>query len=381
MISLEQGEGSLNRYRPNLCFIQAQCSVPKDPQIPGTHKARPSCSSFSIDPTTGAMVTNWWPSGSNIVEITPCGKIPIPFEFTSYQPIETRMDTQSRSQSVEKPKKTFIQHSRIPEIPIPHEEVEVTHNKKSTLHQNNTKVNSSNLKTAKIDDNISVKSKKSQKEDSLRLPTPLIDANPALLEEEPRTASLPHSNLPVHEKHTKFYNEKGAEIKFRRTPTNVHVIEKSIDSFKKCLEDPLTIDPNEIGFFPIIEFKKEYTLQEIVEDYFRAPETDVTSFKMKLFNALALCEHEKRLYHGFGVLWISENFFKVNKFSFSLLLGSTSPDIYFQASGPFITFGFQPVPIPNLAKIPDQAIISDVDNESVIVMADKTNEFTKSMFK
>lgn len=151
--------------------------------------------------------------------------------------------------------------------------------------------------------------------------------------------------------------------------------------FLEALEDKsLRFSQKIYGFYPKCHFTKDsYCFSELVNNFFHRKNNSNCRFSHKLFNALKIVEKNPNLFYLFGVKWITNNVFKVDKFIFGRLLGVTSIDgSLFHQQGNFRSHSFVELKkeeINQLRKVTDD--LSDVDFIRVKVLKHQYGNFNK----
>ena len=152
----------------------------------------------------------------------------------------------------------------------------------------------------------------------------------------------------------------------------------SNDVFRAKLADPMMIvSPQELGFLPSSYWLNvDNTFGDLVMKFFQRKNNANCRFPHKLYNALAVVDQDPSLFSLFGVRWITEQIFKVDKLIFGRLLGITSIDGgLFHRQGNFPSHRFAELTVAEVDQLKTQYDLSDVDMDRVRLMYHKDGMF------
>jgi hypothetical protein len=152
-------------------------------------------------------------------------------------------------------------------------------------------------------------------------------------------------------------------------------------AFHTALSDStLFFSPQALGFMPSNYWlAMDTTFGELVSKFFQRKNNASCRFPHKLYNALALVDHNPALFNLIGVQWVTDRVFKVDKLIFGRLLGIVCIDGgLFHQQGNFPSHGFGEVPGPDIQRLRLSFDLSDVDQDRVRLLYHKGNGFAKS---
>jgi hypothetical protein len=151
--------------------------------------------------------------------------------------------------------------------------------------------------------------------------------------------------------------------------------------FQVALGDStLIFSPQQLGFMPSNYWlAMDATFGDLVGKFFQRKNNANCRFPHKLYNALALVDHNPALFNLVGVQWVTDRLFKVDKFIFGRLLGIVSIDgALFHQQGNFPSHGFGEVPGTDIERLRLSFDIADVDQDRIRLFYHKGNGFAKS---
>jgi hypothetical protein len=141
----------------------------------------------------------------------------------------------------------------------------------------------------------------------------------------------------------------------------------------------LVFSPQGLGFLPSNYWLDvDETFGELLSKFFQRKNNANCRFPHKLYNALALVEHDPEMFRFVGVQWVTDRVFKVDKLIFGRMLGISAIDgSLFHQQGNFPSHGFAEVMGEKLARLKAEHPLADVDQERVRLFFHKGNVFTR----
>jgi hypothetical protein len=152
-------------------------------------------------------------------------------------------------------------------------------------------------------------------------------------------------------------------------------------AFQAAITNPsLVFSPQELQFLPSNYWLTvDANFGDLVTKFFRRKNNANCRFSHKLFNALALVDHNPSLFHLIGVRWVTDRIFVVDKFIFGRLLGINSIDGgLFHRQGNFPSHGFAELAGPELEQVRQRFGLTDVDQDRVRLLYHRENMFSKT---
>jgi hypothetical protein len=141
----------------------------------------------------------------------------------------------------------------------------------------------------------------------------------------------------------------------------------------------LLFSPQLLGFLPSNYWLAvDATFSDLVTKFFQRKNNANCRFPHKLYNALAIVEHNPILFHLFGVQWVTDRIFKVDKLIFGRLLGIGAVDGgLFHRQGNFPSHGFSELTLNEIDPLRGGHDVLDVDQDRVRLLVHRSNEFCK----
>jgi hypothetical protein len=141
----------------------------------------------------------------------------------------------------------------------------------------------------------------------------------------------------------------------------------------------LVFSPQALGFLPSNYWLAvDATFGDLVTKFFQRKNNANCRFPHKLYNALALVEHNPMNFHLLGVQWVTDRIFKVDKVIFGRLLGIMAVDGgLFHRQGNFPSHGFGELTTTEIDALRGTFDLSDVDQDRVRLLYHKGNSFAK----
>lgn len=137
------------------------------------------------------------------------------------------------------------------------------------------------------------------------------------------------------------------------------------------------INLDKLGFGPHTFPNPIIPFQLVFELYFRRRCGKNHPFFYKLCNMLKITSYYPEFYSILGVIWVSNQFFKVDRQTFGKTINNNSSNsALFNNSGMFIQHGFTEVQEQSLCNI-DPKYLTDVDFNKVRILVDTKGAFTK----
>lgn len=134
----------------------------------------------------------------------------------------------------------------------------------------------------------------------------------------------------------------------------------------------ITFNPKVLGFLPTSYWASgDITFGELVSSFFQRKNTSNCRFPHKLFDALSIVESNPQMFNLFGVKWLNDTIFEVDKFIFGRLLGLNSIDGgLFHGQGNFPSHGF--------VEVFDQIEGINIDHDRYRIIKHKDGLFTRN---
>jgi hypothetical protein len=141
----------------------------------------------------------------------------------------------------------------------------------------------------------------------------------------------------------------------------------------------LFYSPQALGFLPSNYWlSADASFGDLVTKFFQRKNNANCRFPHKLYNALAVVEHDPNSFHLFGVQWVTDQIFKVDKFIFARLLGIVAIDGgLFHRQGNFPSHGFVELTAGEIEPLRSSHDVSDVDQDRVRLLYHRSNGFSK----
>ena len=147
------------------------------------------------------------------------------------------------------------------------------------------------------------------------------------------------------------------------------------------LNQALIIKPIQLGFLPANYWvTEEYTFGNLVTGFFQKKNNSNCRFPHKLFNGLLLVQKQPHMYPLIGLMWITDNIFKVDKYVFGRLLGITTIDGgLMHSQGNFPSHGFKELSSDDVLALKKAGVnLDDVDFDRIRLMTHPNGKFTQS---
>ena len=154
----------------------------------------------------------------------------------------------------------------------------------------------------------------------------------------------------------------------------------SNDAFRARLADSSAIvSPQALGFLPSSYWLNvDNTFGDLVMKFFQRKNNANCRFPHKLYNALAVVDQDPNMFNLFGVRWVTDQIFKVDKLIFGRLLGITSIDGgLFHRQGNFPSHRFAELTVAEVDQLKTQYDLSDVDMDRVRLMYHRDGMFRR----
>lgn len=144
-------------------------------------------------------------------------------------------------------------------------------------------------------------------------------------------------------------------------------------------DSTMLFSPLASGFLPSSFWQNtDFTFMELVLKFFQRKNNANCRFPHKLFNALTIVSQNAAMFNLFGVRWISDTVFLVDKFIFGRLLGIMSIDGgLFHQQGNFRSHGFIETSVDESRALCDDFGLTDVDYDRVRLMKHGSVGFTR----
>jgi hypothetical protein len=152
-------------------------------------------------------------------------------------------------------------------------------------------------------------------------------------------------------------------------------------AFQAAIANPsLVFSPQELRFLPSNYWlTMDANFGDLVTKFFQRKNNANCRFPHKLFNALALADHNPSLFSLIGVRWVTDRIFLADKFIFGRLLGINSIDGgLFHRQGNFPSHGFAEIAGGDLDQVRQRFGLTDVDQDRVRLLYHKGNMFSKT---
>jgi hypothetical protein len=145
------------------------------------------------------------------------------------------------------------------------------------------------------------------------------------------------------------------------------------------IDSSITFSPQALGFLPLNYWLAvDVTFGDLVKKFFRRKNNANARFTHKLYNALLVVDHSPTAFNLFGVQWITNEIFKVDKFIFARLLGIAAVDGgLFHRQGNFPQYGFAELSASDVDQLRTKFDLSDVDQNRVRLIYHQANGFVK----
>jgi hypothetical protein len=145
------------------------------------------------------------------------------------------------------------------------------------------------------------------------------------------------------------------------------------------VDSSITFSPQALGFLPSNYWLAvDVTFGDLVKKFFQRKNNANARFTHKLYNALIVVDHSPTAFNLFGVQWITNEIFKVDKFIFARLLGIAAIDGgLFYRQGNFPQYGFEELNASDIDLLRPDYDLSDVDLDRVRLIHHRTNGFIK----
>jgi hypothetical protein len=183
--------------------------------------------------------------------------------------------------------------------------------------------------------------------------------------------------LPTRKKN----QNRNKQPKLKTLPADLDVEGPSSNTeYETALTDSaLVFSPQALGFLPSNYWLAvDATFGDLVTKFFQRKNNANCRFPHKLYNALALVDHNPMIFNLLGVQWVTDRIFKVDKLIFGRLLGISAVDGgLFHRQGNFPSHGFVELTASEIEALRSTHDLSDVDQDRVRLLAHKLNSFAK----
>ena len=150
--------------------------------------------------------------------------------------------------------------------------------------------------------------------------------------------------------------------------------------YRDALSDQnLVFKTNQLGFLPANYWvSSDNTFGSLVTGFFQKKNNSNCRFTHKLFNGLLLVKNFPKMYPLIGLMWVTNDVFKVHKFIFGRLIGIQTIDGgLMHCQGNFPSHGFTEITGEEFFKLKTQYKLDDVDQDVVRLMTHKSGKFTQ----
>jgi hypothetical protein len=150
--------------------------------------------------------------------------------------------------------------------------------------------------------------------------------------------------------------------------------------YQAALSDgSIAFSPQALGFLPSNYWLAvDVTFGDLVTKFFQRKNNANCRFPHKLYNALVIVERDPAAFNLFGVEWITDQIFKVDKLIFARLLGIGAVDGgLFHRQGNFPSHGFAELTGQEIDPLRAIHDLSDVDQDRVRLMYHRSSGFAK----
>jgi hypothetical protein len=174
---------------------------------------------------------------------------------------------------------------------------------------------------------------------------------------------------------------KNRQPRLKTLPTDLDIEGPSSNAdYQAALADSsLVFSPQALGFLPSNYWLAvDATFSDLVTKFFQRKNNANCRFPHKLYNALALVEHNPMTFHLLGVQWVTDRIFKVDKLIFGRLLGIIAVDGgLFHRQGNFPSHGFAELATSEIEALRSTHDLGDVDQDRVRLLYHKFDGFAK----
>jgi hypothetical protein len=141
----------------------------------------------------------------------------------------------------------------------------------------------------------------------------------------------------------------------------------------------LLFSPQALGFLPSNYWLAvDASFGDLVTKFFQRKNNANCRFPHKLYNALAVVDHDPSSFPLFGVQWVTDQVFKVDRLIFARLLGIVAIDGgLFHRQGNFPSHGFAELMGNEIEPLRSSHDVSDVDQDRVRLLYHRVNGFSK----